>query len=82
MKMEAVDRKNSFLICVATVAAVLDNRILVHFDSWGDVYDYWADTSSPYIHPIGWCKAENHELTPPNGMLKCYNNLILNLELV
>ncbi|KAK9504696.1 hypothetical protein O3M35_010966 [Rhynocoris fuscipes] len=68
MKLEAVDRKNTFLVCVATVAGVIENRILVHFDSWGDVYDYWVDTSSPYIRPVGWCKENNHELTPPNGI--------------
>jgi len=67
MKLEAVDKRNCFLVCVATVAAVMDDRILVHFDSWGDMYDYWADTSSPYIHPVGWCKLNNHHLTPPLG---------------
>lgn len=67
MKLEAIDRKNTFLVCVATVAGVIENRILVHFDSWGDIYDYWVETSSPYIRPIGWSKENNHELTPPNG---------------
>ncbi|KAF6204107.1 hypothetical protein GE061_002447 [Apolygus lucorum] len=67
MKLEAVDRKNTQLICVSSVAGVLDNRILVHFDSWSDVYDYWVETSSPYIHPVGWCEERNRELTPPNG---------------
>ncbi|CAH1401496.1 unnamed protein product [Nezara viridula] len=68
MKLEAVDRKNTFLVCVSTVAAVMENRILVHFDSWDDMYDYWVDISSPYIRPVGWCKNANHELTPPNGI--------------
>uniref|UniRef100_A0A146M3L5 Lethal(3)malignant brain tumor-like protein 3 n=1 Tax=Lygus hesperus TaxID=30085 RepID=A0A146M3L5_LYGHE len=67
MKLEAVDRKNTQLICVSSVAGVIDNRILVHFDSWSDVYDYWVETSSPYIHPVGWCEERNRELTPPNG---------------
>ncbi|XP_046396163.1 lethal(3)malignant brain tumor-like protein 3 isoform X2 [Ischnura elegans] len=67
MKLEAVDRKNQSLVCVATVADLLDSRILVHFDGWADVYDYWADPSSPYIHPVGWCKENGHPLTPPNG---------------
>ncbi|XP_066997858.2 lethal(3)malignant brain tumor-like protein 3 [Anabrus simplex] len=65
MKLEAVDRKNSYLVCVATVADIMDNRILVHFDSWDDIYDYWADPSSPYIHPVGWCDQNGHTLTPP-----------------
>ncbi|KAK9877329.1 hypothetical protein WA026_017725 [Henosepilachna vigintioctopunctata] len=67
MKLEAVDTKNnSSLICVATVRDMMDNRILVHFDSWDDIYDYWAEPTSPYIHPVGWCDQFGHRLTPPN----------------
>ncbi|CAH1115475.1 unnamed protein product [Psylliodes chrysocephalus] len=66
MKLEAVDRKNTALVCVATVRDMMDNRILVHFDSWDDIYDYWADPTSPYIHPVGWCDQYGHNLTPPN----------------
>lgn len=73
MKLEAVDKKNSSLVCVATIADVLDNRILVHFDSWDDIYDYWVDCTSPYIHPVGWCKENGHQLTPPNGEFSSLN---------
>ncbi|KAF4519382.1 hypothetical protein B566_EDAN008690 [Ephemera danica] len=67
MKLEAVDKHNPNLICVATVADILDGRILVHFDSWDRTYDYWAEPSSPYIHPVGWCEQNGRTLTPPNG---------------
>ncbi|XP_063975981.1 lethal(3)malignant brain tumor-like protein 3 isoform X2 [Diachasmimorpha longicaudata] len=67
MKLEAVDRKHSSLVCVASIAGLMDSRILVHFDSWDEVYDYWADASSPYIHPVGWCYHNGHSLTPPNN---------------
>ena len=67
MKLEAVDRKHSSLMCVASIAGLTDSRILVHFDSWDEVYDYWADASSPYIHPVGWCHHNGHSLTPPNS---------------
>ncbi|XP_008117277.1 lethal(3)malignant brain tumor-like protein 1 isoform X3 [Anolis carolinensis] len=65
MKLEAVDRMNPSLICVATVTDVVDNRFLVHFDNWDDTYDYWCDSSSPYIHPVGWCQEHGKPLTPP-----------------
>ncbi|XP_046994712.1 lethal(3)malignant brain tumor-like protein 3 [Schistocerca americana] len=65
MKLEAVDRKNKNLVCVATVADIVDNRILVHFDGLDEAFDYWADPSSPYIHPVGWCEEHNRQLTPP-----------------
>uniref|UniRef100_A0A3Q3XC64 Lethal(3)malignant brain tumor-like protein 1 n=1 Tax=Mola mola TaxID=94237 RepID=A0A3Q3XC64_MOLML len=64
MKLEAVDRMNPSLICVATVTDVVDECFLVHFDNWDDTYDY-CDSSSPYIHPIGWCQERNLPLTPP-----------------
>uniref|UniRef100_A0A3Q3B4D7 Uncharacterized protein n=1 Tax=Kryptolebias marmoratus TaxID=37003 RepID=A0A3Q3B4D7_KRYMA len=55
MKLEAVDKKNPGLVCVASVADVINDHFLVHFDNWDDTYDYWCDSSSPYIHPVGWC---------------------------
>ncbi|XP_043544975.1 lethal(3)malignant brain tumor-like protein 4 isoform X4 [Chiloscyllium plagiosum] len=67
MKLEAVDRKNPSLICVASVTDIVDNRFLVHFDNWDDTYDYWCDASSPYIHPVGWCQEQGKTLTPPQG---------------
>ncbi|OWK03133.1 hypothetical protein Celaphus_00007989 [Cervus elaphus hippelaphus] len=65
MKLEAVDRMNPSLVCVASVTDVVDGRFLVHFDNWDDTYDYWCDSSSPYIHPVGWCQKQGKPLTPP-----------------
>ncbi|XP_034721892.1 lethal(3)malignant brain tumor-like protein 4, partial [Etheostoma cragini] len=67
MKLEAVDRKNPGLVCVASVADVIDDDFLVHFDNWDDSYDYWCDSSSPYIHPVGWCEQQGRPLTAPQG---------------
>ncbi|KAH1009033.1 hypothetical protein HUJ04_001462 [Dendroctonus ponderosae] len=65
-QLEAVDKKNSSLICVASIRDMMDNRILIHFDGWDDIYDYWADPTSPYIHPVGWCDQYGHDLTAPS----------------
>ncbi|XP_044032720.1 lethal(3)malignant brain tumor-like protein 4 isoform X2 [Siniperca chuatsi] len=67
MKLEAVDRKNPGLVCVASVTDVIDDHFLVHFDNWDDTYDYWCDSSSPYIHPVGWCEEQGRPLTAPQG---------------
>ena len=67
MKLEAIDRKNPDLICVATVTNVIGNYFLVHFDEWDDTYDYWCQDDCPYIHPIGWCESTGRKLNPPNG---------------
>uniref|UniRef100_A0A0P4WSK0 SAM domain-containing protein n=1 Tax=Scylla olivacea TaxID=85551 RepID=A0A0P4WSK0_SCYOL len=66
MKLEAEDRKNMW-VCVATVADVLDNRVLIHFDGWEKAYDVWNEVSSPYIHPVGWCAENGVVLHPPNN---------------
>ncbi|XP_034021650.1 lethal(3)malignant brain tumor-like protein 1 [Thalassophryne amazonica] len=67
MKLEAVDRKNPSLVCVASVTDVIEERFLVHFDNWDDTYDYWCDDSSPCIHPVGWCEEQGKPLTSPKG---------------
>lgn len=68
MKLEAVDRRHSsHTLCVATVANVIGSRFLVHFDGWDSIYDYWADPSCPYVHPVGWAQEHNTTLTPPCG---------------
>lgn len=65
MKLEAEDRKND-LVCVASIADMLDNRLLVTFDSWDEMYDFWVEPTSPYIHPVGWAEENGVSLTPPN----------------
>ncbi|XP_009290631.1 lethal(3)malignant brain tumor-like protein 3 isoform X2 [Danio rerio] len=65
MKLEAVDRKNLSDICVATIAAAVDNRLLIHIDHCDDTHDYWCDASSPYIHPVGYCEEVKLTLTTP-----------------
>nr|XP_061810224.1 lethal(3)malignant brain tumor-like protein 4 [Nerophis lumbriciformis] len=67
MKLEAVDQKNPSLVCVASVADVADDRVLVHFDNWDNSYDYWCDSASPLIRPVGWCEEHGRPLTAPHG---------------
>uniref|UniRef100_A0A8C0EWS1 SAM domain-containing protein n=1 Tax=Bubo bubo TaxID=30461 RepID=A0A8C0EWS1_BUBBB len=70
MKLEAVDKKNPSLMCVATITDMVDNRLLIHFDNWDESYDYWCEASSPYIRPVGYCQETGTPLTTPPGMLK------------
>src|SRR5699024_4493996 len=53
-KLEAVDKANNNLICVASIKDILNEYLLIHFDGWDDSYDYWAHYTSPLIHPINW----------------------------
>ncbi|EPY79309.1 hypothetical protein CB1_000932015 [Camelus ferus] len=67
MKLEAVDRSNPSLVCVATIADIAEDRLLVHFDSWDDSHDYWCDVNSPYVQPVGWCRENGRTLVAPQG---------------
>ncbi|KAF3829934.1 hypothetical protein GH733_001885 [Mirounga leonina] len=69
MKLEAVDRKNPSLVCVATIADIVEDRLLVHFDNWDDSYDYWCDVNSPYVQPVGWCQENGRTLIAPQVLL-------------
>jgi len=66
-KIEAVDKKNNMMVCVATITDAYGDQLLVHFDGWEDSYDYWCDSTSPYIHPVGWCQDNCQILSAPNG---------------
>lgn len=54
MKLEAVDKANNNLVCVASIKDILNDHLLIHFDGWDDSYDYWAHYTSSLIHPINW----------------------------
>uniref|UniRef100_H2Z2F1 Uncharacterized protein n=1 Tax=Ciona savignyi TaxID=51511 RepID=H2Z2F1_CIOSA len=66
-KLEAIDRQNSELICVATVIDMLGDVVLIHFDGWDSEYDYWTHATSALIHPVGWCEENGRLLSPPQG---------------
>ena len=70
MKLEAVDKSNASLICVATVNNIMDGRVLIHFDGWENDYDYWITPGeSALVHPIGYCQEKQLLLNPPKGSL-------------
>ncbi|XP_077419272.1 polycomb protein SCMH1 isoform X3 [Vanacampus margaritifer] len=67
MKLEAVDRKNPYLICPATVGEVKGQEIFVMFDGWRGAFDYWCPFDSRDIFPVGWCVLTKHSLQPPGN---------------
>jgi len=79
--LEALDKLTRTLpkqlICVATVADILGNRVRIHFDGWADDFDYWVDITSTNIHPVRWCDNNGRTLSPPSG----YNGNFLFLTL-
>ncbi|XP_051967483.1 LOW QUALITY PROTEIN: polycomb protein SCMH1-like [Xyrauchen texanus] len=67
MKLEAVDRKNPYLICPATIGEVRGSEIFITFDGWRGAFDYWCQYDSRDIFPVGWCQLTNHSLQPPGN---------------
>ncbi|KAI1885126.1 hypothetical protein AGOR_G00216980 [Albula goreensis] len=67
MKLEAVDKKNPYLICPATIGEVRGDEIFVMFDGWRGAFDYWCKYDSRDIFPVGWCSLTKHSLQPPGN---------------
>lgn len=77
MRVEVVDRRNPILVRVATIQEVKEHQVLVHFDGWPEIYDYWVDDDSPDIKPPGWCSRTGGTLQPPFGEQSVNVNLSL-----
>lgn len=65
MKIECADLMDPRLVCVATIAKVVERILKVHFDGWEDEYDQWLDVQSPDMYPVGWCVLVGHKLEGP-----------------
>ena len=68
MSVEAKDRQNPSMICVAKIRSINpQGKLLIHFDGWSQQYDYWCEPSSLDIHPPMWCGKNGRKVEAPNG---------------
>ncbi|XP_067422182.1 sex comb on midleg-like protein 2 isoform X2 [Emydura macquarii macquarii] len=67
MKLEAVDKKNPYLICPATIGDVKGDEVFITFDGWRGAFDYWCKYDSRDIFPVGWCGLTGDALQPPGN---------------
>ncbi|XP_063312994.1 sex comb on midleg-like protein 2 [Pelobates fuscus] len=74
MKLEAVDKKNPYLICPATIGDVKGEEIFVTFDGWRGAFDYWCKYDSRDIFPVGWCSMTGDSLQPPGNSVSVLKN--------
>uniref|UniRef100_A0A8B9M888 Scm polycomb group protein like 2 n=1 Tax=Accipiter nisus TaxID=211598 RepID=A0A8B9M888_9AVES len=74
MKLEAIDRKNPYLICPATIGDVKGDEVFVTFDGWRGAFDYWCRCDSRDIFPVGWCSLTGDALQPPGNNVCVYVN--------
>ncbi|XP_029905669.1 sex comb on midleg-like protein 2 isoform X3 [Myripristis murdjan] len=75
MKLEAVDKKNPYLICPATIGEVKGDEVFIMFDGWRGAFDYWCKYDSRDIFPVGWCSITKHSLQPPGNSVTLPKNL-------
>ncbi|XP_054829666.1 sex comb on midleg-like protein 2 isoform X2 [Eublepharis macularius] len=74
MKLEAIDRKNPFLICPATIGDVKGDEIFITFDGWRGAFDYWCKYDSRDIFQVGWCDLTRDALQPPGNNVSSTKN--------
>ncbi|XP_065192197.1 MBT domain-containing protein 1-like isoform X2 [Sycon ciliatum] len=67
MRLEARDRLNPHMMCVARVAHVEGSSMLIALDGCSQKYNYWCSPDSDDIHPVGWCDRVGFQLQPPKG---------------
>ncbi|XP_013979342.2 sex comb on midleg-like protein 2 isoform X2 [Salmo salar] len=75
MKLEAVDKKNPYLICPATIGEVKGGEVFVMFDGWRGAFDYWCQHHSRDLFPVGWCSVTKHSLQKPGNSVNLPKNL-------
>lgn len=66
MKLEAKDRKNSLLICPATIGEVIGDDVKILFDGWKS-YDYVCRYYDRDLFPINWCVKNGYPIENPKG---------------
>ncbi|KAF7251014.1 Sex comb on midleg-like protein 2 [Varanus komodoensis] len=74
MKLEAIDRKNPYLICPATIGGVKGDEVFITFDGWRGAFDYWCKYDSRDIFPVGWCDLTGDALQPPGNSVSSTKN--------
>ena len=76
IKVEAVDRRFPYFVCVATVVdkGEKSHEVLIHFDGWSNAYDYWCESDAIELHPVGWCETYGWELQNPRGIIFTYTH--------
>ncbi|CAH8632108.1 unnamed protein product [Schistosoma intercalatum] len=66
LKLEAIDKRNPSLACVATIKDCIGDYILIHFDGWDSGFDQWAHISSELLRPVGYCEDHEQVLSIPS----------------
>ncbi len=42
-----------------------EEEVQIHFDGWGEEYDFRCRHDAVELHPVGWCEDHDWELQTP-----------------
>ena len=70
MLLEGYDPKYPKLICILSVADIQGIRLKLHFDGYNSTFDFWRNSNSKFIFPVGYCHKNQLNLTHPYGNFK------------
>lgn len=62
--LEAPDGQNSTEYCVASIADIKGENLLIKLNGYDNRKSYWCHFTSTDIHPVGWCEAQGMYLVP------------------
>lgn len=69
MKLEVLNKDYKNTYWLATIIAKASPLILVRYEGFKgkNEADFWCNTLTDDIHPVGWCARTKHALKPPKG---------------
>ena len=69
MKLEVPNKDYKNTYWLATIVTKASPLILVRYEGFHEsgAYDFWCNTLTDDIHPVGWCARTKHALKPPKG---------------
>jgi len=70
MKLEVPNKDYKNTYWLATIIAKASPLILVRYEGFKETNnaDFWCNTLTDDIHPVGWCARSKHALKPPKGL--------------
>lgn len=70
MKLEVPNKDYKSTYWLATIIAKATPLILVRYEGFkeNNNADFWCNTLTDDIHPVGWCARSKHALKPPKGI--------------
>ena len=83
MKLEVPNKDYKNTYWLATIIAKATPLILVRYEGFknNNKGDFWCNTLTDDIHPVGWCARSKHALKPPKGTFQKNHNIFYKVKI-